>query len=151
MRAERRAGELLIEMAERKERHSGAVIRAPWGRGLLPHERSQSSPISASTRRSPPAGRDSPRWTRTSSRSRSQRASKSAYDRIAQRFVKEAEIERAQQRHAKLIEHGCMVDDLVALAASGKRFSTILADPAWPWDTGQLGSRHVAQRSPLSD
>jgi N6-adenosine-specific RNA methylase IME4 len=66
-------------------------------------------------------------------------ASKRAYDRIAQRFVKEVEIERAQRRHRNIIEHGCTVDDLVALAASGKRFPTILGDPAWPW-SGHLGN-----------
>ncbi len=49
-------------------------------------------------------------------------ASKRAYDRIAERFVKEDKIERAKQRHGALIEQGCTVDDLVALAADGKRF-----------------------------
>ena len=53
---------------------------------------------------------------------------------MTRRFVKEAEIERARARHTKLIEHGCVVDDLVALAASGKRFATILADPPLPFD-----------------
>jgi hypothetical protein len=33
-------------------------------------------------------------------------ASKRAYDGIAQRLLKEAEIKRAQQRQRKLIEHG---------------------------------------------
>jgi N6-adenosine-specific RNA methylase IME4 len=58
---------------------------------------------------------------------------------MTRRFVKEAEIDAAQQRHAKRTERGCRVDDLAALAASGKRFATILADPALPFD-GSLGS-----------
>src|SRR5262249_48837422 len=56
------------------------------------------------------------------------------YDRMAARFVKEAEIERAKARHARVIEHGCTVDDLVALAATAK-FGVIYADPPWPWET----------------
>ena len=38
------------------------------------------------------------------------------------------------------------VDDLVALAASGKRFSVIYADPPWPWETwgGDSGKIHSA-------
>src|SRR4029077_14794402 len=63
------------------------------------------------------------------------RASTDAYDRMTGRFLKEAEIARAQERHGKLIENGCTVDDLVALAESGKRFSVIYADPPWPWKT----------------
>src|SRR5215831_10133265 len=41
-------------------------------------------------------------------------ASKRAYDGIAHRFIKEAEIEKAKQRHKNAIEHGCTVDDLIA-------------------------------------
>jgi N6-adenosine-specific RNA methylase IME4 len=62
-------------------------------------------------------------------------ASKRAYDGMTRRFVKAAEIERAKERHAKVIEHGCAVDDLVALADSGYRASVIYADPPWPWQT----------------
>ena len=52
-------------------------------------------------------------------------ASKRAYDGIARRFIKEKAIERAQRRHSKTIEHGCVVGDLIALAdpASGFRRS----------------------------
>jgi N6-adenosine-specific RNA methylase IME4 len=51
------------------------------------------------------------------------------------RAFKRLKIERAKDHHAKTIEHGCTVTDLVALAASGKRFGVIYADPPWPWDT----------------
>jgi N6-adenosine-specific RNA methylase IME4 len=64
-----------------------------------------------------------------------EQASTRAYDGIARRFIKEKKIERAKQRHRDLIADGCRVDDLIALAESGKRFSLIYADPAWPWST----------------
>ena len=51
------------------------------------------------------------------------------------RLLKEAEIARQQQEHAKRIEHGCTVADLEALIAAGKRFPVIYADPSWPFDT----------------
>jgi N6-adenosine-specific RNA methylase IME4 len=136
MRAERRAGELLHEMAERGERR----------------EHSQRSRGATSTDLPPKLSdlgiskTQSSRWQRLAAldadtfESRVGAASKCAYDRMTGRFLKEAEIARAQQRNAKLIEHGCTVDDLVALAESGKRFATIYGDPAWPWDSfGPLG------------
>ena len=51
------------------------------------------------------------------------------------RAFKQLKIERAKARHAKLIEPGCMVGDLAALAASGYRAALISADPAWPYAT----------------
>ena len=57
------------------------------------------------------------------------------------RAYKRLKIERAKERHAKQIEHGCTVDDLTALANSGKRFSVIYADPPWPWETFGPGGR----------
>jgi len=51
------------------------------------------------------------------------------------RAFKQLQIERAKQRHGELIEQGCTVADLVALAETGKRFSVIYADPPWPWET----------------
>jgi hypothetical protein len=68
-------------------------------------------------------------------------ASKRAYDLMAYRLVKADEIERAKQQHGKLIEHGCTVADLVALADSGKRFGVIYPDPAWPWETWSPGGK----------
>jgi N6-adenosine-specific RNA methylase IME4 len=51
------------------------------------------------------------------------------------RAYKQLKIERAKEQHAKLIEHGCAVEDLTALADSGKRFGVIYADPPWLWKT----------------
>jgi N6-adenosine-specific RNA methylase IME4 len=134
MRAKRRAGELLIEMSARKERATKGGDR-----------KSKSQPA---TLIAPPKLADlginktqSSRWQRLAAidavkfENRVETASKRAYDGITSRFLKVDEIERAKQRHSKQIEHGCRVDDLIALADSGKRFSVIYADPAWPWET----------------
>jgi N6-adenosine-specific RNA methylase IME4 len=130
MRAERRAGELLSEMAERGER--------PRGRKKESHVATLSDLGVSKTQSS--------RWQKLAAldpdtfETRVKRASTNAYDRMTGRFLKEAEIERAKQRHAKLIEQGCTVEDLVALAESGKRFQVIYGDPGWPWETwGRLG------------
>jgi N6-adenosine-specific RNA methylase IME4 len=61
---------------------------------------------------------------------------------MTSRLLKAEQIRQAKQRHAKTIEHGCTVDDLVALAESGKRFSVIYADPPWPWECPESGKIH---------
>ena len=56
------------------------------------------------------------------------------------RAFKQVQIIDRQAEHANRVESGCTVSDLEALAASGKRFAAILADPPWPWETfGPLG------------
>jgi N6-adenosine-specific RNA methylase IME4 len=95
---------------------------------------------------------ESPRWQRLAAldadsfEAKIEGASKRAYDGITYRFLKQAEIARVKQRHGKIIEHGCTVDDLVGLVESGKRFPVIYADPPWPWDTwgGPSGKIHSA-------
>jgi hypothetical protein len=138
MRAERRAGELLIEMAERKERLASKDTLAR-GRSVPPREVSTLSDLGVTKTQSS-------RWQRLARIEPDKfernvtRASTDAYNRMTGRFLKEAEIERAKRQHAELIEHGCTVDDLVALAKTGKRFPVIYADPGWPWETwGRLG------------
>ena len=136
MRAERRAGELLIEMAVRKERETkGGDRRSKLHAATLIAPKLADLGISKT---------QSSRWQKLASldadhfEEKVESASKRAYDRITYRFLKQAEIERAKTRHAKLIEHGCTVDDLTALAEFSKRFSVIYADPPWPW-AGNLG------------
>jgi N6-adenosine-specific RNA methylase IME4 len=142
MRAERRCGELLREMAERKERRSKGGDRGNQ------HKEAKSRDATL-----PPKLADlginktqSSRWQKLAALPDEQfernvkRAGADAYDRMTGRFLKEAEIARAKQRHANIIEHGCTVADLAALAATGKRFGVIYADPPWPWETwGALG------------
>ena len=73
MQAERRVGELLREMAARKERHSGRGHTGVVGSRLIPHGQSLGSPIWASPRAKARAGRGSRRFPRTNSRKRSGR------------------------------------------------------------------------------
>jgi N6-adenosine-specific RNA methylase IME4 len=127
MRAERRAGELLIDMARNGERAVRKNMKSQAATSKLSDlgiTKTQSS-----------------RWQRLAEldadnfETKVEQASTRAYDRIAQRFIKEAKIERAKRRQGHLIADGCRVDDLVALANSGKRFSVIYADPPWPRET----------------
>lgn len=126
MRAERRAGELLIVMAKRGER----AIR----------KNMKSQPATSKLSDLGVSKSESSRWQALARIDADKfehsviRASTDAYRRMAQRFIKESEIEIAQRRHGKNIEHGCTVDDLVALAKSGKRFSVIYIDPPWPFE-----------------
>jgi hypothetical protein len=132
IRAERRAGGLLIEMAARKERDSGKGNRNPIWKSHAATAKLRDLGINKT---------QSSRWQKLAAldpdqfEDRVEAATKRAYDRIAQRLVKEADIERAQRRHRKLVEHGCTAEDLVALAAPGKRFPVIYADPPWEWET----------------
>jgi N6-adenosine-specific RNA methylase IME4 len=154
MRAERRAGELLIEMAERNERDQGkggdrksrshaATVIPPLKLSDLGVTKTQSS-----------------RWQKLAAldadnfEQQVQHATKTAYDLVARRSIKEAELTRAQAEHGKIIEHGCTVDDLATLAISGKRFGVVYADPPWPWETwastGRTIERHYSTMAPAA-
>jgi hypothetical protein len=141
MRAERRAGELLIEMAATKERHSGHGDQKSGSQLATPKLADLGINKTQSSRWQQLAALDGSHFEH-----KVKSASKRAYDNMTQRIIKAAKIERAQQRHRNVIEHGCAVSDLVALADSGKRFSVIYADPPWPWETwgGASGKIHSA-------
>lgn len=143
MRAERRAGELLIAMAARRERETKGGDRR--------------SKLQPATLIAAPKLADlginktqSSRWQKLAAldqdhfEAKVESASKRAYDAMTYRFLKGAEIERAKQRHSKRTEQGCTVDDLDALAESGKRFKVIYPDPPWEWKTwgGLSGKIH---------
>jgi N6-adenosine-specific RNA methylase IME4 len=139
MRAERRAGELLIEMKARKERHDGKG----QSREVL-----RSQPATVSTPKLADLGinkTQSSRWQALASLNDErfeivlQERSQRAYDSIAHRFLKDEEIKRAKTRHRNVVELGCAEADLIALAESGYRAGVIYADPPWQW-TGSLGS-----------
>jgi N6-adenosine-specific RNA methylase IME4 len=140
LRAERRCGELLTEMGQRKERHSGrGHTRAVGSRAATPRPEPTLSDLGINKTQSS-------RWQALAAlpsdtfETKVEAAAKRAYSNMTRRMVKEADIARAKERHSKIIEHGATIDDLVALAESGKRFPVIYADPAWPWETfGPLG------------
>jgi N6-adenosine-specific RNA methylase IME4 len=58
--------------------------------------------------------------------------------------VREVEISQRRASFHERIEHGCTIDDLVALAESGQRFGVIYADPPWRFETwgGDSGKIH---------
>ena len=144
MRAERRAGELLIEMAERGEREAKGGDRK---------SKSQPATLIPKLNDLGVSKTQSSRWQRFAAldtdefEAKVADATRRAYDGIAQRFLREAEIERAQQRQRARIEHGCMVQDLAALAESGKRFAIIYADPPWKFEVySGKGKQRSAER-----
>jgi hypothetical protein len=132
MRAERRAGELLKEMAERGERDSGHGDRQSEQAKSQPATRLSDLGVNKT---------QSSRWQRLAAldsdsfEAKVVSASKRAYDGIAHRFLKEAEIKKAKRRHSATIERGCTIDDLAALAGSGKRFGVIYSDPPYSFAT----------------
>jgi N6-adenosine-specific RNA methylase IME4 len=145
MRAERRAGELLREME--KNKGSAGPGRGKAGKAAgpafndAPKLKDLGINKTQSSRWQALAALDDPTFE-----AKVEGASERAYNGIARRFIKEEAIARAKKRHAKTIQHGCVADDLVALAESGKRFSVIYAHPPWPWETwgGESGKIHTA-------
>jgi hypothetical protein len=132
MRAERRAGEMLIEMAEHKERHDGKgqsreVLRSQRATVSVPKLTDLGINKTQSSRWQALASLDSETFE-----AQIEQASKSAYNSVARRFIKEQEIKRAKEQRAKIIEHGCVVDDLIK---ADRRFGVIYADPPWPFET----------------
>jgi N6-adenosine-specific RNA methylase IME4 len=132
MRAERRAGELLTEMKASGQREGAGGDRKSKSPPAILIPKLSDIGITAT---------QSSRWQKLAAldpdnfEDKVEGASKRAYDGITSRLLKQAEINRAKERHAKIIEHGCTVTDLVALADSGKRFGVIYPDPPWPFET----------------
>jgi N6-adenosine-specific RNA methylase IME4 len=145
MHAERRAGELLREMEKNKGARGGGRKDAPRGRVVKPRD---TTPKLADLGVSKT---QSSRWQKLAALDADkfephvERAGTNAYDRMTRRFVKEGEMAEAQRRRRSITEQGSTVDDLVALAASGKRFPVIYADPPWPFTAwSELASCHVS-------
>jgi N6-adenosine-specific RNA methylase IME4 len=124
MRAERRAGELLIEMAERDER--------PRGRKKESHVATLSTIGVSKTQSS--------RWQKLAVldvdnfEDQITRAGAGAYDRMTRRFIKEAEIAQKRAERRKQLAQGGAASDLQALIASGFRAGVIAIDPPWPFE-----------------
>lgn len=144
MRAEHRAGEMLAEMAASGNRHSGRAHTDHVGsRAATPRPEPTLADLGINKTQSS-------RWQQLAAlpgdqfEAKIESASRRAYHRIGQRMIKADRIVRAKRQHASLIDLGCSVDDLVALAATGKRFPVILADPPWVFETygGASGKLH---------
>jgi N6-adenosine-specific RNA methylase IME4 len=139
MRAERRAGELLTEMKARGQREGAGGNRKSKSQPAILIPKLSDIGITAT---------QSSRWQQlaalddTHFEDKVSGASKRAYDGMTHRIIKAAKIARAKEHHRSVIEHGCTVTDLVALAESGKRFPVIYADPPWPWDCPESGKIH---------
>jgi N6-adenosine-specific RNA methylase IME4 len=131
IRAERRAGELLVQMGERGERRAQGKGDGK-GRSVPPLPKLSDLGINKT---------QSSRWQQLAAlddqtfETKVAGASKRAYDSMTGRFLKAERIKKAKAKHEKRIEDGCTVDDLIALAETGYRASVILADPPWPWET----------------
>ena len=145
MRAERRAGELLIEMKERGERrehsqrsHGETSEALPPKLSDLGINKTQSS-----------------RWQKLAAlpeekfEQNVKRASADAYDRMTGRFLKEAEIERAKQHHANVIEHGCTVADLAAISGAVSGTVSVPSRPDITFESGRKLSVNVTTNETL--
>jgi hypothetical protein len=141
MRAERRAGELLAEMKERGERDDGRGNRNPVlkSQGATPKLSDLGISKTQSSRWQALAALEPDKFE-----TRVEQAAATAYDRLTGRFLKEAEIARQQEEHAKRVEHGCTVADLEAVDRRGKSDSP-LSMPTRP-GRGKRGRRAAKSR-----
>ncbi|HXJ15349.1 MAG TPA: MT-A70 family methyltransferase [Candidatus Limnocylindrales bacterium] len=124
-RAEIRAGELLIEMKERGERHSGRGDQKTGSQAVTP----KLSDLAISKMQSS-------RWQALAALAPDEQEERIA---IAKRQAvaaldKSKQKAEAQPRYKAAIEAGCTVKELEALVAAGKKFGTIYADPPWLYD-----------------
>jgi N6-adenosine-specific RNA methylase IME4 len=143
LRAERRAGELLAEMAKRKERHAG---KAPKGsRVATPMPQPKLSDLGVSKTQSS-------RWQALASIPQEKFESvvadaRSKVDRAVRNAVRAVEIEQERETYRARIETGATAEDLEALAASGKKFGVICPDPPWSFEVySGKGKQRSAER-----
>ena len=72
-----------------------------------------------------------------------------AHDKVARAVrhaVREVELEQEREGYRARTEQGCTVDDLEALAASGKRFGVICPDFPWRFDAySRVGNQRSAE------
>jgi N6-adenosine-specific RNA methylase IME4 len=60
-----------------------------------------------------------------------ERRTEFAYNQMVRGELSKDKVRRYQAQRAKIIEQGCTVADLEALAASGRKFGVICPDPPW--------------------
>jgi N6-adenosine-specific RNA methylase IME4 len=140
LRAERRAGELLAKMAERSERHAGKAAKG--SRVATPTAQPKLADLginkTQSSRWQQLAGLDDDRFENLVAETHAK------VERGRRNAMREVELELEREAYRGRTEVGCTVDDLEALAASGKKFGVICPDFPWPFEAY---SRKGNQRS----
>lgn len=124
LRAERRLGELLAEMPKhpggRPTENQSHDVTGLSGLGIGRMDSSRWQKL---------ASIDDEKWEEHIALKRQEGELTTAG---ALRLAKE--LQQPGKRDDPVVENGCTVDDLHALAASGKRFGCIYADPPWRYD-----------------
>jgi N6-adenosine-specific RNA methylase IME4 len=150
MRAERRAGELLVEMKEHGERHPGHGDQRAESRAAIPKLSDLGISLSQSSRWQQLAEMEEGQFGEKVERAKKKAVA--AVDGMAREAIREAK----RARYAARVRSGGTAADLHALAASGERFDVIYADPPWEFKvySGE-GKQRSAERhydtSPLSE
>jgi N6-adenosine-specific RNA methylase IME4 len=139
LRAERRAGELLREM----EKNKGAV-RGKTGRKGKPVLDGKPKLKDLGVNKT-----QSSRWQALAAIPQNRfeavvAVARGKVNRAVRNAVREAELEQERGIYRARTEQGCTIDDLEALAASGKKFGVICPDFPWPFEAY---SREGNQRS----
>jgi hypothetical protein len=146
LRAERRAGELLAKMEKNKGARAGGQKDAPRGRMAKPRDSTPKLADLGVTKT------QSARWQKVA-----------AHDDVAfkalvadthtkqerghRNAVREVEIRQQRESYAGRTEHGCTVEDLHALAATGFKAGVICPDFPWEYETySGKGKQRSAER-----
>jgi N6-adenosine-specific RNA methylase IME4 len=142
LRAEKRAGELLVEM----EKNQGAV-RGKTGRKGKPVLDTKPKLADLGVTKT-----QSSRWQKLAALGPDQFETLVAdtHAKMARghrNAMREIEIEQERKSYRARTEHGATVADLEALVGAGKRFGVIYADPPWPFQTySEKGKQRSAER-----
>jgi N6-adenosine-specific RNA methylase IME4 len=142
LRAEKRAGELLVEM----EKNQGAV-RGKTGRKGKPVLDTKPKLADLGVTKT-----QSSRWQKLAALGPNQFETLVAdtHAKIARghrNAMHEIEIEHEREGYRARTEHGATVADLDALVRAGKKFAVIYPDPSWPFETySEKGKQRSAER-----
>jgi N6-adenosine-specific RNA methylase IME4 len=150
MRAERRAGKMLADMAKHGERARRG------GSGSNQRQQKSRPATFAPTLADLDISRtQSSRWQALADlatgdfETKVAEAATRAYDQIAVRFIEQHKIDQRRRAHRARTERGGTVDDLHALVRRGYRAGAILVDPPLKQGQGNPHSRSAARHYPV--